>query len=164
MEAAVVVAEIVRSGFVEGHHYGSWVALDADGSVRASAGNVEGPMFPRSCNKPIQALGMLEAGLALDGELLALACASHSGEEFHVEGVRRILASAGLSDDALQTPPDWPLDDERRESLLRAGESKAPILMNCSGKHAAMLATCVANGWPIDTYLAPDHPLQQALA
>ena len=163
MVAPVVIAEIVRSGFVEGHHYGSWVALDADGSVRASAGDVDGPMLPRSCNKPVQALGMLEAGLALDGELLALACASHSGEAFHVEGVRRVLAFAGLSEDALQTPPDWPLDDVVREALIRSGGSKASILMNCSGKHAAMLATCVANGWPTSTYLSVDHPLQQQL-
>ncbi len=163
MEAAVVIAEIVRSGFVEGRHYGSWVALNADGTVGESAGDVEGPMLPRSCNKPLQAQGMLEAGLELDGELLALACASHSGEPFHIEGVRRILASAGLSEDALQTPPGWPLDDDCRESLLRAGESQSPILMNCSGKHAAMLATCVANDWPIDSYLEPDHPLQQAI-
>src|SRR3954467_13582667 len=86
----VVVAEIVRSGFVEGHHYGSWVVLDPDGSVVASEGDVETPMLPRSGNKPIQALGMFEAGLSLEGELLALACASHSGEPFHVDGVRRI--------------------------------------------------------------------------
>jgi L-asparaginase II len=123
-----------------------------------------GPMLPRSCNKPVQALGMLEAGLSLEGELLALACASHSGEPFHIDGVRRILASAGLDEGDLQTPADWPLDDERRDELIRSGESKAPILMNCSGKHAAMLATCVANGWPTDNYLAPDHPLQQAIA
>ncbi len=164
MPAPVVIAEIVRSGFVEGHHYGSWVVLDRDGSVLAAAGDVERPMLPRSCNKPLQALGMLEAGLALEGELLALACASHSGERFHVEGVRRILASAGLAEDALQTPPDWPLDDEVREDLIRRGESKASVLMNCSGKHAAMLATCVVNGWPTDTYLDADHPLQQAIA
>ena len=163
MVAPVVVAEIVRSGFVEGHHYGSWVALDADGSVRASAGDVARPMLPRSCNKPIQAMAMLEAGLSLDGELLALACASHSGEPFHIEGVRRILDSAGLSENALQTPPDYPLDDEAREQLIRDGGSKAPVLMNCSGKHAAMLATCVANGWPIERYLSMDHPLQQAI-
>ena len=140
------------------------MVLDRDGTVLAAAGDVESPMLPRSCNKPIQALGMLEAGLSLDGELLALACASHSGEPFHVEGVRRILDSAGLDEGALQTPPDWPLDDDRREELIRAGESKAPVLMNCSGKHAAMLATCVANGWPTDTYLDADHPLQQAIA
>ena len=163
MGAPVVIAEIVRSGIVEGHHHGSWVVLAGDGSVVASAGDVEGPMLPRSCNKPLQALGMVESGLELKDELLALACASHSGEDFHVEGVRRILASAGLTEEALQTPADWPLDDEVRESLIRAGKAKAPVLMNCSGKHAAMLATCVINGWPTATYLEVDHPLQQAI-
>ena len=96
MSHAVPVAEIVRNGFVEGHHYGSLVALDADGAVVWSVGDVESPILPRSCNKPIQALGMVRAGLDLPPDLLALACASHSGEPFHIEGVRRILASAGL--------------------------------------------------------------------
>ena len=164
MSAAVVVAEIVRSGFVEGHHYGSWVALAPDGSVSASAGEVHAPLLPRSCNKPVQALGMVEAGLALEGELLALASASHSGEPFHVEAVRRILAGAGLAEDALQTPPDYPLDDAAREEVIRSGGTRAPVLMNCSGKHAAMLATCVGSGWPTESYLDPDHPLQRAIA
>jgi L-asparaginase II len=164
MVAPVVVAEIVRSGFVEGHHYGSWVVLDADGSVSGSAGDVEGPILPRSCNKPLQALAMVEAGLSLEAPLLALACGSHSGEPFHIEGVRRILASAGLSEDALQTPADYPLDDEAREQVIRSGGAKAPVQMNCSGKHAAMLATCVANDWPLNSYLEVDHPLQQAIA
>jgi L-asparaginase II len=148
---------------VEGHHYGSWVALDPGGSVAASAGDVESPVLPRSCNKPLQALAMVESGLDLETELLALACASHSGEPFHIEGVRRILAAAGLSEDALQTPPDWPLDDAAREARLRGGEDKAPVLMNCSGKHAAMLATCVVNDWPVESYLELEHPLQQAI-
>jgi L-asparaginase II len=159
-----VVAEIVRSGFVEGHHYGSAVALDADGTVTYERGDVESPILPRSCNKPLQAVGMLRAGLELDGELLALACASHSGEDFHLDGVRRILASAGLDESALQTPPGWPLDDDARDRLIRDGGTKTPLHMNCSGKHAAMLATCVARGWPTATYRDPAHPLQQAIA
>ncbi|WP_114424552.1 asparaginase [Nocardioides houyundeii] len=163
MSAPVIVAEIVRSGFVEGHHYGSVVALAADGTPEWSVGSVDVPILPRSCNKPIQALAMVRLGLDLPPDLLALACASHSGEPFHIEGVHRILVRAGLPDLALQTPPDFPLDDEAREQLLRAGGEKQPILMNCSGKHAAMLATCVLNGWDTDTYLAPDHPLQQAI-
>lgn len=164
MSRPVVVAEIVRSGFVEGHHYGSVVALDPDGGVDWSVGVVDEPVLPRSCNKPVQALAMVRAGLDLPPDLLALACASHSGEPFHVEGARRILASAGLTEDALQTPPDYPIDDEARDEVIRTGGAKTPILMNCSGKHAAMLATCVLNGWPVETYLAPDHPLQQAIA
>ncbi len=164
MPAPVVVAEIVRSGFVEGHHYGSVVALAADGSVDWSVGDVEHAILPRSCNKPLQAVGMLRAGLDLDGELLALASASHSGEDFHLDGVRRILASVGLEESALQTPVDYPVDEQVREDYLRAGGQRSSIAMNCSGKHAAMLATCVANGWDLATYLDPAHPLQVALA
>jgi L-asparaginase II len=164
MPAPVVVAEIVRSGFVEGHHYGSVVALEADGRVAWSVGDVESPVLPRSCNKPLQAVGMLRAGLDLDGELLALAAASHSGEPFHLEGARRILASAGLDESTLQTPPDYPIDDQAREEYIRAGGQKSRLAMNCSGKHAAMLATCVANGWDTGTYLDPEHPLQVAIA
>lgn len=164
MPAPVVVAEIVRSGFVEGHHYGSMVILAADGSVDWSVGDVESQILPRSCNKPLQAVGMLRAGLDLDGELLALASASHSGEPFHVEGVHRILASAGLSVDDLQTPPGYPLDDEARDALIRAGGAATPLTMNCSGKHAAMLATCVVNGWDTAGYREADHPLQRSIA
>ncbi|HEX6150281.1 asparaginase [Nocardioides sp.] len=160
MSGPVVVAEIVRSGFVEGHHYGSLVTLRPDGEVDWSVGDVTSPVLPRSCNKPVQALGMLRLGLELEPELLALACASHSGEDFHVEGVRRILAGAGLDESALQTPPDYPLDDTARERVIRAGGDKASVLMNCSGKHAAMLATCVRNGWDVSDYRSPDHPLQ----
>ncbi len=158
-----VVAEIVRSGFVEGHHYGSIVALGGDGSVEWSVGEVVAPVLPRSSNKPVQALAMVELGLDLPPDLLALACASHSGEAFHVDGVRRTLASAGLDESALQTPPDYPLDDETREAVIRDGGARSPILMNCSGKHAAMLATCVLRGWDTESYLEPEHPLQLAL-
>jgi L-asparaginase II len=161
---APAVAEIVRSGFVEGHHYGSLVALERDGSVAWSVGEVDVAVLPRSCNKPVQALAMVRAGLDLPPHLLALACASHSGEPFHIDGVRRILESAGLDESALQTPPDYPLDDAARDEVVRGGGVRQPVLMNCSGKHAAMLATCVVNGWDTATYLDPDHPLQKTIA
>jgi L-asparaginase II len=157
------VAEIVRSGFVEGHHYGSIVALDSTGGVEWAVGDVTAPVLPRSCNKPLQALGMLGLGLDLPPDLLALACASHSGEPFHLDGARRILATVGLDEGALQNPPDYPLEDEAREAVIRAGGQRTRLQMNCSGKHAAMLATCVVNGWDTATYLDPEHPLQQAI-
>jgi len=164
MPSPVIVAEIVRSGFVEGHHHGSVVALAADGTPEWSVGEVVEPVLPRSCNKPLQALGMVRAGLDLPPDLLALSCASHSGEPFHLDGVRRILALGGLDESALQTPPDWPLDDAARTAAIRAGEEPSSLAMNCSGKHAAMLLTCVVNGWDTATYRSPDHPLQQAIA
>ncbi len=158
-----MLAEVVRSGFVEGVHRGSVVGLGADGSPVLTVGDPSAPMFPRSANKPMQAAAMLELGLDLDGELLALAAASHSGEEFHVEGVRAILAGAGLGVDTLRTPPDWPYDPVAARAWVRAGHDAEPVAMNCSGKHAAMLVTCVTNGWDTETYLAADHPLQVAL-
>ena len=158
-----VVAEVVRSGFTESRHRGAVVGLAADGTQVISAGNTAEPFFPRSANKPLQAVAMLHCGLDLDGELLALAAASHSGEDFHVEGVRKILSGAGLSEDDLRCPPSWPLDPETARRVIARGEDASRIRMNCSGKHAAMLATCGRNGWPARGYLAPEHPLQQAI-
>ncbi len=163
-ESPVVVAEVVRSGFVEGQHHGSVVALGPDGEVLLARGAVRTPIFPRSCNKPLQAAAMVRLGLRLPPELLALASASHSGEPLHVDGVRRILSDAGLDEGALRTPAQWPLDDDARAQVVRDGGGESPVLMNCSGKHAAMLATCAVRGWDTATYTDPDHPLQQAIA
>ncbi len=163
MTEPVRVAEVVRSGFVESVHHGSVVVLASDGSVQLAVGDLASPIFPRSSNKPIQAAAMVRAGLPLDGELLALASASHSGEAFHLDGVRRILRSAGLDLDALQNTPDLPLDDAERTAWLAAGKPKAALAQNCSGKHSAMLATCVAAGWDVATYRDPEHPLQQLM-
>jgi L-asparaginase II len=156
-----VLAEVVRSGFTESWHRGALAALAADGSVLLAVGSADVPMFPRSSNKPLQAAAMLRSGLALEGRLLALAAASHSGEDFHVAGVREILAGAGLTERALLCPPDWPLDDDAMRAHILAGGTADRVHMNCSGKHAAMLATCVLNGWPTQTYTDPEHPLQQ---
>lgn len=159
--ALPVLAEVVRSGFVEGHHRGSLVVLAADGGVEMSLGDPAAPVFPRSSNKPMQAAAVLRAGLDLSGERLALAAASHSGEGFHLDLVRKMLTEHGLSPDDLQTPPDLPLDPVEAETYLAAGHVRERITMNCSGKHAAMLAVCLHNGWDPATYLDPAHPLQQ---
>jgi L-asparaginase II len=120
-------------------------------------------MLPRSSAKPLQAVGMLRAGLDVDDEALALVCASHSGEPRHLEVVRRILAAAGLDESALDNTPGMPIDDEARRSMIRAGEGPSRITQNCSGKHAGMLATCVAAGWPTAGYRDADHPLQRSI-
>jgi L-asparaginase II len=140
------------------------VVLDPGGRVVAALGDVRGPIFPRSSNKPMQSVGMLRAGLrpASDADL-ALVSASHSGEPKHINRVRAMLAAAGLSEADLRTPPDLPLSEQARTDLLRSGAAAAPVYMNCSGKHTGMLATCVAAGWPTEDYRSPDHPLQKQL-
>jgi L-asparaginase II len=137
--------------------------IGADGAPQLAAGQGDAPIFPRSANKPMQAAGMLRCGLDLDGELLALAAASHSGEDFHVDGVRKILARAVLTEDDLQCPRALPREEVFQQEYLREGGEPDRVHMNCSGKHAAMLATCVVAGWPTDTYTDPAHPLQVAL-
>jgi len=158
-----VVAEVVRSGFTESRHRGAAAGLDADGRQVIRVGRTDVPFLPRSAAKPLQATAMLRCGLNLDAELLALAAASHSGEDFHVDGVRKILTGAGLSEENLHCPASWPLDTPTAHRLIARGEPMSRIRMNCSGKHAAMLATCVANSWPTASYTDPAHPLQQAI-
>ena len=137
--------------------------MGTDGAPQLAAGQGDVPMFPRSANKPMQAAGMLRCGLDLDGKLLALAAASHSGEDFHVAGVLEILAGAGLTEDDLQCPRALPREEVFQHEYLREGREPDRVHMNCSGKHAAMLATCVAAGWPTGSYPDPGHPLQLAL-
>ena len=162
--SAPVLVELVRSGVVESVHAGSLLAVGPDGRDVLALGEVDRPVFPRSSNKPLQAVGLLEAGWEPpDEEALALATASHSGETSHLAVVRRTLAAAGLDESALGCPAMLPLSEPAAHALLRAGGAASRLTMNCSGKHAAMLATCVARGWPTDGYLDAASPVQSAL-
>jgi L-asparaginase II len=160
-----VLAEVVRSGFVESRHRGHLVVVEADGSPSLRIGDPDQLVFPRSTNKPLQAAAMLDLGLDLGpaSDLLAVACASHAGLPMHTDAVRRLLASAGLTETDLENTPDLPLDVEAARALLASGGSPDRLHQNCSGNHAAMLATCVARGWATTGYLDPAHPLQVAI-
>ena len=164
MSTDPVLAEVWRGDFLECLHHGAVVVTSPGGAVRFAAGDVDGAFLPRSAIKPIQAIAMLRHGLDLDGPLLALSAASHSGEDFHVGSARRILDGAGLSPVQLQTTPGLPLDEEAKQAWLASGRGAEPIVHNCSGKHAAMLRTCVRAGWPTSSYLDVDHQLQQSMA
>ncbi len=158
-----VLVEVVRNGFVESVHHGRVAVTGPDGGLLVSAGDAFAPIYPRSSSKPLQAVGMIRAGLSVPAEQLAVVCASHSGEEFHQDAVRELLAGVGLDETALQTPAGWPLDDAAREAAIRSGGEPTPLAMNCSGKHAGMIVTSVINGWPVETYRDPDHPTQLAI-
>jgi L-asparaginase II len=158
-----LLAEVTRSGFTESRHFGSLVGLNARGEVSIALGDVGAAVLPRSTSKPFQAAGSLGAGAQVADERLAIAAGSHTGEERHVAAVLRVLADAGLTADALQCPPSWPEDEPTMAALIRAGAGPSRIRHNCSGKHAAMLSACVANGWSTNDYLTPDHPVQRRI-
>lgn len=159
-----IVAQVIRSNFVESVHRGSMVVTNPDGSASFALGDPQKPEMPRSSNKPLQALAMVQAGLELPPRLLALVCASHSGEQFHVEGIREMLGLFDLTEADLQNVPDLPVDEEENARWVRNGQAPSPLAQNCSGKHTGMLATCVINGWDKKTYLDPEHPLQKHIA
>lgn len=156
----VPLAETTRDGLVESVHYGSLIATNRTGGTLIAAGEPDAPMYPRSSLKPLQAVALVRAGLELPDDLLALTAASHSGAAMHQDGARRILKLHGLSEDALENSTDLPYGTAEREDWLRAGNQPTQLAQNCSGKHASMAATCVINGWPVQGYLHPEHPLQ----
>jgi len=161
LRQGVPLVEVERSGVVESVHSGHVVMLGRNGEVLLSLGDPTQLIFPRSSNKPLQAVAMVRAGLAVEPAWTALAAASHSGEPMHVARVRAMLASADLTSDALGCPADWPMGEAARIAVLAGGGRPERVTMNCSGKHAAMLLTCRVNGWPERDYLDPDHPLQR---
>jgi L-asparaginase II len=106
---------------------------------------------------------MCRAGLDVTGHELAISAASHLGEPYHLAAVRSILSGAGLTEADLQNTPDMPIEAASRIAWIREGRGPEPVAQNCSGKHAAMLRTCVRAGWDISTYLDPHHPLQELI-
>lgn len=158
-----MLVEVVRGGLVESVHRGRWVITHGDGSILDSAGAAQELVYPRSTLKPFQLLAMVRHGLDLEGELLALSGASHSGEQIHRGGVEQILRGCGLGVADLQNTPDLPWGEQARNDWLAQGQGASSLTQNCSGKHAAMLRSCVLQGWPIENYLELEHPLQLAV-
>ena len=159
--APIVVAS--RSGFEESVHHGAGVTLDVDGSIGSTIGDPDLVVYPRSSLKPMQAHAMVGVGLDLPDELLSIACGSHDGSALHLDAVRSILDRFDLVEADLQNTPTRPSGDAARSAARAAGIGPSALQQNCSGKHAAMLATCRVNGWSIDGYLQQDHPLQVAI-
>ncbi|MFZ2526374.1 MAG: asparaginase [Rhodococcus sp. (in: high G+C Gram-positive bacteria)] len=161
---SVELVEVVRSGFRECVHRGSLIALDPHGDATISLGQVHTPIYPRSSNKPLQAVALVRHGFVPRTTAeLAIATASHEGESEHVELVEELLGEYGFDETDLQCPPDLPGNELARAEVLASGRGPRPVYMNCSGKHAAMLAVCAVNEWDPRSYLDPGHPLQRAV-
>ncbi|HEX6589450.1 MAG TPA: asparaginase [Longimicrobiales bacterium] len=162
-----VSVEVWRGAIVESRHDVSVVVTDGDGRIRAAAGDRERVVFARSAIKPIQALPLVEDGIAdrfgIGEDELALVCASHNGEPAHVATARSILARIGVSEEALGCGADKPFGDAAARALAASGEKPRRIHNNCSGKHAGMMALALGHDWPVAGYIRQDHPVQQRM-
>ncbi len=165
--APPVLATVWRGTALEARVRGHIAVVEASGEVLHSAGSPGAETTLRSCVKPIQALPFLRLAAdrlgASDAEI-AVACASHQGQDEHVATVQGLLAKAGVPEAALGCGPQIPSDEPTARRLIAAGGVPLPIHNNCSGKHAAMLVTCAVMGWPLDGYMDLEHPCQKAVS
>ncbi|NDA36875.1 MAG: hypothetical protein EBX82_05900, partial [Actinobacteria bacterium] len=161
MHSGEVLLEVVRNDLVESIHSGHLLILDRDGREVLALGDLDQLIYPRSAVKSLQTSAMLRAGLKLNEQQIALACASHAGSTEHLSVVRSTLASVGLDESSLLNTADKPLGLLERAAWVGP---PSPLAANCSGKHAAMVATCKTNNWDLASYKDPSHPLQLAIA
>ncbi len=162
-----VLINMTRGSVVESFHRGAVCIVRAEGEPVVALGDIERPIYPRSAIKVLQALPLLESGAAdtarFTDKELALACASHNGEEVHVETVGAMLAKSGISVDALACGNQWPMRDEAARSLAETGHKPTPLHNNCSGKHAGMLTLATHLQAGLEGYEHTDHPVQQRI-
>ncbi|MEP7241050.1 MAG: asparaginase [Devosia sp.] len=165
MDANPILAEVTRGNWVENRHRGAFAVVDSAGAIIASAGDIDRPVFPRSASKSMQAIALFTSGAAdrfkLTDEELALACASHLGEDIHVAGVTSFLSHIGLGVSDLECGAHAPTFAAAREKLRDSGQPPSALHNNCSGKHSGMLAVAEALGVPTAHYVDRDHPVQR---
>jgi L-asparaginase II len=166
-----VLAEAWRGAIVESFHRGAFAVVDAEGTLVASAGDTQRPVYPRSAIKVLQALPLVESGAAdrfgLNDEELALACASHDGEADHARTAASTLAKAGLDASVLECGVHWPYNEAAKRALAAGGAAPSALHNNCSGKHAGFACLgCVmagerdARGF-LSGYVKPEHALMR---
>jgi len=159
------LVEVVRGGLVESRHCGAIAVVDSEGRRVLALGDVDLPVYPRSAIKALQALLLIESGAAdrygLGAEELALACASHGGEEGHVATATRMLKLAGLDATALKCGTHWPLHQAAAQALARAGGAASALHNNCSGKHSGFLCAACALDAACGSYFEASHPVQR---
>jgi L-asparaginase II len=158
--APIPLVRQIRSGVEESVHAGDVVVVDVEGNLVGSAGDPGITLFARSSMKPLQASVSLSlASFDYPAAEVAVMCASHNAEPVHVRTVRSLLARAGVPEEALQCPAFRPWDEETAAMV----PDRLRINSDCSGKHGGMLGACAAQGWPLDSYRSPEHPLQRAV-
>ncbi|MFA5121284.1 asparaginase [Zavarzinia sp.] len=161
-----VLVEVLRGGIVESRHRGAYAVIDGDGTLVDARGDIERAIFPRSSMKILQGIPLVESGaadaFACTPAELALACASHSGEDFHVKAVGDWLARVGLVEADLACAPHNPMSVPAYEALVRAGTPPCRLHNNCSGKHTGFLTLALHLGVATRGYQKRAHAVQQA--
>jgi L-asparaginase II len=163
----IPLVEITRGNIVESVHFGSLCVVASDDRILFSLGDNNTKFFLRSSSKPFQALAFLEMGGAeyyhLTEKEIALICSSHSGTDEHLQILEGLQRKVGIVETDLQCGAHSPYSQKTTDQLLIRGITPRTNHNNCSGKHTGMLAFAKMIGAPLDSYLEPSHPVQQAI-
>jgi L-asparaginase II len=162
-----ILVKVIRGDTVESAHRGHLIVINGSGETVASIGDPKAVTFFRSASKPFQAIPCITSGAAdafnFSEEEIALACASHSGEQRHVRIAGLMLERIGLNEAHLHCGSHLPFYEKEAERMLRVGEYATQLHNNCSGKHAAMLALAKHIEADIGTYEILENPVQQKI-
>ena len=151
-----LLVEYVRDGLVEQEHYGYIVLSDKDRAFDFTGDAKNYPFYLRSCAKPLQASLIIDFGMDkfydMTGDEIAICCASHAGEEIHVNTAMRLLRKIGLDESYLKCGLHKPLSKTEQAKMLKSGIPENILQNNCSGKHIMMLGLCKMKNWDLKTY------------
>lgn len=162
-----LLVECVRDGLIDEEHFGFIVLSDKKRAFDFTGETNNYPYYLRSCAKPLQASLVIDYEMDkfydMTDEEVAICCASHAGEEIHVNTARKLLNKIGLDESCLKCGLHKPLSKTEQAKMLLNGTPVNVLQNNCSGKHIMMLGLCKMKNWDIETYYMPDHPLQKAI-
>jgi L-asparaginase II len=159
--------ELTRAGIPESIHFGAFCVVTSQGELLYSHGNPDVVCFPRSSEKPFQALPFLEINgdrhYDLSSAEVAILCASHSGSEMHFRVIRELQRKIGIREHDLLCGIHPPADQVAAKKLAESNSAPTQNRNNCSGKHTGMLAHAILRRFPLEDYINPAHPLQQVI-
>ena len=159
--------EVTRGDMVESLHQVDAAVVDWQGKLVKGWGDVDKIVYARSSLKPLQAIPLVESGAAahyaLEDKEIALACASHEGEDIHVETVASWLRKIDCQENDLCCGIHAPYYPAAAEKLIRENRKPSPMHNNCSGKHTGFLSTARFYLEPLKGYVDYNHPVQQRI-
>ena len=162
---ARIHVDFIRGKEIESTHKIKALVTNADGKILLSTNNDNDFFFPRSSIKIFQAIPFTMSGAVkkykLNGKHIALACASHKGEEFHITELKKWISKLKLKTKNLQCGIHGPLDKTASEKIIYSRKRFNELHNNCAGKHLAMLTSCLFNNHSVANYLDFNHPHQK---
>ena len=159
-----IYTNFYRSNTIESKHYVKALVCDSNGKTLLTTGNNKDLIYPRSAVKIFQAISFIQSNshkkLNLNKKQIALSCSSHRGEDYHILQLKNWIKKTNLKIDNLGCGLHYPLNKKAAENFLRSKKQINQLYNNCSGKHLAMLSSCLSNNYKINEYLNFNHEHQ----